>query len=225
MGWKCSTLIISNVSGEIDYKEVLESIGFSNIEEKSDEPYEIAIYPDNGTIFIGKYKNNLLICESEMAFNCLRPEISKTEQLLIEKFPASEICALSLHSVVNHWGYSIIKNKNKIRARNGDAESGTILDFGEIMEEEKDLLKKSELDSNGNRIYILEDFPDDKMTEDQIGEEFVFEISKRYFGERIDSNDELFEINLKAYQIINKPKLKTINKKQTEKANKWWKFW
>ncbi len=93
------------------------------------------------------------------------------------------------------------------------------------MEEEKDLLKKSELDSNGNRIYFLDDFPDEKMTEDQMGEDFVFEISKRYFGERIDCNDELFETNLKAYQIINKPKLKTINKKQTEKVNKWWKFW
>lgn len=217
MGWKSSMIIISDSDNE-NYEDVLKSIGLSGYEEAGEELFEEAVDPIENTLYIGKYGGNLIITGEEITFECLQPDISNIEKKLLEIFPDSEICALSLHSVVNHWGYSVIKDKKKIRVRAGDSDSGTIIDFGEPLNEEEELFSHAKVGADGNRIYELDEFPDEPMTEDQVGEEFVFEISKRYFGERLDSFDEIFETNFKAFSYSKKQA-----KKKTKK--KWWEFW
>jgi hypothetical protein len=91
-----------------------------------------------------------------------------------------------------------------------------------------DLLSKSKSDEHGNRIYLLEDYPDEPFEEDQVGENFVFSICKRYFGEELDSADELFDTTLTGFKYKKVAKETTPNDSAQKKGNgskPWWKFW
>ena len=147
--------------------------------------------------------------------------ILRGERMLTSFFPDTEICALVLHSVVNFWGYSISKNNEKIRVRAGSAESGTFIEHGDVIEEEKALFAKSEI-TNGKRLFHFDDMPDEYFTDDQVGENFVFDISKRYLGEQLDADEELFETELKGFQFADTA-FNKINKDH-KKEKKWLKY-
>lgn len=213
MGWKASTIIIHKPS-QVENEQLLKDLGFEGLSKIEDEPFEVAMNPEDNKVFIGSYKDNLLICTQEIPMLFYEKVESQIEVILKNKFPQSEICTIALHSVVNFWGYSVIKNGQKIRARAGSADDGTFLEFGEPLEEEKELISKSKLDEDGNRIYLIDE---DSFYEDQVGENFVFSICKRYFGVELDFADELlFETNLTGYKF----KRISTNDKQA-----WWKFW
>lgn len=197
MGWKCLLLIVSNVR-EYDEQNILEALNLKNVQKKGEDLLETAIYPRDNSIGIGQYKGHLLLC-GLFVMDCLNTTMGAIEHNLIKLFPQSELCALSLHSVVNHWGYSLIQNGAKVRARIGDAEHGTFVDVGQPLPEELALLQQSTIDETGERLYVLDEFPDDPMTEDQVGEEFVFELSKKYFGERLDQAEDWFEVPLSKF--------------------------
>jgi len=224
MGWKASTIII-NKPAQVDHKKLLEELGFSKLAKIENEPFEIAINPDDNKVFIGTYKNNLLICAPDIPMQFFEDSVTGVEKTLINHFPASEICAIILHSGVNLWGYSVIKNGQKIRTRAGSSDDGTFIETGEPLEEEKQLLNKSTTGEDGTRTYIFEDMDEEPMTEDQVGENFVFEIWSRYFGEQLDRADEsLFETTLTGYSfeaIVQKTK----QQQHTNDNKPWWKFW
>lgn len=229
MGWKASTIIVHRPT-QVDVNTLLKELGFQNLKKIEDAPFEIAINPDDNKVYIGSYLDNLLICTQEIPMQFFEDNETQTEKTLNRIFPDSEICSIILHSVVNLWGYSVTKNGQKIRARAGSADDGTFVNIGEPLEEEKELLSKSELDENGNRNYLFDDFPDDPMTEDQVGENFVFAICKRYFGEELDRADNLlFETILSGYKYgkINMDEITPIEEKQIlPNPNKpWWKLW
>jgi hypothetical protein len=153
---------------------------------------------------------------------------SPFEHRIIQQFPDSEICALVLHSVVNLWGYAVIKNGTKIRARAGSSDDGTYIEKGEPVEEEIELLNQSKLDKNGNRVYLLNSFPGETFTEDQVGENFVFLICKRYIGEVLDCADDfIFNTNLTeyCYELSDYVKSDESEKKHKSTDKPWWKLW
>jgi hypothetical protein len=211
MGWKASTIII-NKPTKVDYEQLLQELGLKNLTKIANETFDVAINPDDKKVYIGTYKDNLLICEPDIPMIFFENEkITRAEATLIENFPTSEICSIGLQSTVNFWGYSISKNGSKVRIRAGSSDTGTFLEFGEPLEQEIELFDKSTLNEDGERTYIFEDIDDEPMTEDQVGENFVFAICKRYFDEELDCADELlFETTLTGYSYSNKP---------------WWKFW
>jgi hypothetical protein len=230
MGWKASTIIINKPTREVDNEHLLKELGFGYLTRIEDEPFEVAINPDNHKVYIGTYKDNLLICAPDIPMHFFEGTESSTEKILNQQFPDSEICSIVLHSVVNLWGYSVTRNGKKIRARAGSSDDGTFVEFGEPLDEEKELLAKSTINQEGQRTYIFDDIDDEPMTEDQVGENFVFAICKRYFGEELDSADDLlFETTLKGYSY---GKVKANeNKKESNKSQPgiegkpWWKFW
>jgi hypothetical protein len=203
MGWKASTIII-NKPTQVDNEKLLQELGFANLTKIEDEPFEVAINPGDKNVYIGTYRENLLICAPDIPMQFFEDNETETEKTLSRTFPTSEICSIVLHSSVNLWGYSVTKNGQKLRARAGSADDGTFVEIGEPLEEEKNLLSKSTVDNNGNRTYLLEDFPDEPFTEDQVGENFVFEVCSRYFGEQLDMADDLlFETILTGYSYGN----------------------
>lgn len=229
MGWKASTIII-NKPTQVDNETLLQELGLENLTRIEDEPFEVAINPDYNRVYIGTYKDNLLICVPDIPMQFFDDTETETEKTLNRIFPNSEICSIILHSVVNLWGYSVSKNGQKIRARTGSSDDGTFVELGEPLDEEKELLSKSKLDENGNRIYLLDEFPDEPFTEDRVGENFVFSICKRYFEEELDSADDLlFETTLTGYKYGKIIKVnKNINKQeqqQNDDQKPWWKFW
>jgi hypothetical protein len=219
MGWKASTIIIHKPT-QVENEQLLNDLGFDSLIKIEDEPFEVAINPDDNKVYIGSYKDNLLICAPNIPMHFFEDTETQTETTLKQKFPNSEICSIILHSGVNMWGYSVTKNGKKIRARAGSSDDGTFVELGEPLDEEKELLGKSTININGERTYIFEDIDDEPMTEDQVGENFVFAISKRYFGEELDKADDLlFETIFQGYSY--QTSVKTEQGKKEKKRSKW----
>jgi len=228
MGWKASVILI-NPCTEVNFEELLSDLGFAGLKKIDDQPFDAVINPSGKKVYIGTYKNTLIITTPNLPATFLADCISPAEEVLISKFPDSEICAIVLHSVVNLWGYSVIKNGQKLRARTGSADDGTTLEYGEPLEQEKELLSKSTIGEHGKRIYVLDEFPDEPFEEDQVGENFAFAITSRYFEAPLDYLDDLlFETMLTGYHY-SKRKLATSKNnfgQPTAKESKpWWKLW
>lgn len=136
MGWKASTIII-NKPTHVDNLVLLKELGFNNLTKIEDEPFEVAINPDNNKVYIGSYKDNLLVCAPDIPMQFFEDDETITEKTLNRIFPNSEICSIVLHSAVNLWGYSVTKNGQKIRARAGSSDDGTFVEIGEPLDEEK----------------------------------------------------------------------------------------
>lgn len=237
MGWKAASIIISNVT-TVDAEKLLQELGFEQFTTIDDEPYDVAVYPEKCQIFIGVYKNNLIISSWEITDHSFGKELSTFEQKLSNLFPASEICTIQLHSGVNHWGYAIVKNGEKIRVRCGNADQGTIIELGEPLLEEQELLSKSEI-KDGRRIYHLRD--DEPYEEDQVGENFVSSIWARYTGKEFFEDEDMFEFMLSGFKTTKavsstQPTHKqqsasnqqSVTDQQSENTNvtkPWWKFW
>ncbi len=218
MGWKASTIIIKNPS-EVDYENLLSQIGYSDLKKIENEKFERVINPEENKVYIGKFKNNLIICSQDTPMHFFKNSDSDAVNSIINHFPNSEICSIILHSSVNLWGFAIIKNGEKLRIKAGSAEDGTFVEYGKPLEEEKELLSKSTIDENGVRTYIFDDIDDEVMTEDQVGENFVFAITKRYFGEEINRNDELLETTLIGYSY--QKLFKSHENKKDKRPSKW----
>lgn len=209
MGWKLSTIIINNPA-TVDHKQILSEMGLSALKKINDETFEVAMNANKKQVFIGSYKENLLICTPNIPISFLKKELSETETFLNNRFPNSEICSIVLHSTVNLWGFSISKNGEKLRLKLGSSIKGTLLDHGNPLKEEMELLNKATTTKNRQRIYLLDD--DEALSEDQVGENFVFAISKRYFGVELDKADELlFETTLEGYTYEEYTKSKKSN--------------
>ena len=224
MGWKTSTIIINSDKPFIE-RDLLNDLGFYNLKEIDKEPYEVAMNPVSGKVFIGKYEENIFICSQNLPYTFLEKNISQGEIVLSKYFPHDEICALVLNSGVNLWGYSVSKNKQKIRVRSGDSDQGTFLDQGDPLEQEIRLLRKSKRLKNGKRIYLFEEYPNETFEEDQVGENYVFELASRYIHQDLDKADDLlFETELNGYEFSDSKLIETKKIDEGVKSNKWLKF-
>ena len=223
MGWKAFSIIIKSKS-DLDYESFLAELGYLGIQKAQNKTYETAIYPNNNQVFIGRYEDCIIVSAPDIPMLFFENSLSTVEKILINRFPNTEICSIVLHSVVNLWGFAIIKNGEKIRVRAGSANDGTFCNYGKVQEEEKELFSKSSFDENGDRVYKFEDMPDEIFSEDQVGENFVFGISKRYFGEQIDYLDDIFETEFSGFNY-SENKYYNDNEEKPSRKKPWWKFW
>ena len=198
MGWKIYSIIVQG-QGKSDFQDVINKLNLTSFQLKGESYFESALNPSSGHLYIGDVKSNLVIFHPEIPMTFLEPEVLEHEKLLNNLFPDSEICALILNSTVNLWGFSISKAGQKIRVKGGAASLGTMVDKGDIQEEEKELLERSQINENGERMYRFPRHPEEEYSEAQVGEEFVFELSKRFFKVRF-STAEIMETTVNHYQ-------------------------
>lgn len=189
MGWKAS-LVIINQTVDIPTPKLIRQLGGGRLTARAESTLEDAIYPDDDKLYIGFYKGNTLICDADLPLIFYDEALSEVELNFIGLFPNAEILALNLNSFDNFYGYVLISQGQKIRAKMGDSEVPLRFELGEPLPEEQPLYRNSVLQSAGNRVFRLDDEP---YSEDAIGEEFVFEVAKRFLGGRLDS-DELDEL-------------------------------
>ncbi len=216
MGWKTSTLIIHQPSA-VDYEQLLNELGYQGLTKIEDAPFEVAHHPEDDTVYIGSYKDNLLICAPDIPMQFFDDQKSAALATLYQRFPNAEICSIILHSSVNLWGYSVHKNGQLIRVRAGNADQGTFKEWGEPLDEEQALLSTSIRNKKGERMYPYTAAADELLTEDQVGEQFVFDVCKRYFGEALDQADGLlFETTLQGYSFTHSVTPKPLEKKQSK---------
>ncbi|MFK8054866.1 MAG: hypothetical protein AB8F78_02000 [Saprospiraceae bacterium] len=230
MGWKAS-MIFANSNKEVDLNTLFESFGIYNLQKTDSHFFETVMDPDDDKIYIGKFNGNTIICMQDIPIDSLNDSMSTAETELSKAFDKVDIVTLILHSVVNLWGYSVVKNGQKVRVRAGSSEGGTMVENGDPLPEEEALLSQSRVSDTGERLFTIDGLPDEEFTEDQVGENFVFNISATYFGESLDSSDGLFETEFDGYTFSrSKPKHQSTKpeSKTTEiiRAKKpWWKFW
>ncbi len=241
MGWKSFIVVVKPFTA-YDVEELLKGIDRAGYVPAKETTLEVAIYPDGDNIYIGQYQDCLIICDDVLSSSCLMEGISPEEEFLMKTFPQAEIGVMVLQSTVNFWGYALLAAGQKIRVRAGSSDDGTFVDEGAPLSQEMALLAKSTLDKDGQRTYMLDDFPDEPMTEDQMGEEFVFEFSKRFFGERLERADDLmFETPFQGYHEAKQtealpprpvPPIEGPSYPRQEPSQApssapkpWWKFW
>jgi len=225
MGWKAYFTIIKT-DKEIGDSQLLEGLGFNELHAIDKKSLRAALNPESDQVFIGRYRDNLIICNTALARFMIDDEIDPAEAYLSESFPDSEICSFVLYSPINFWGYSLVKNQEKLRLRAGSSKIGTYFDKGEPLPEEEPLLALSKLNAKGQRIYHYEGFPDEPFEEDQMGEEFVFALTSRYFGENLDGENELLQtIELQGYSFDNSPGEIEIDAGPTYILNRWKPLW
>ncbi|MEZ5059830.1 MAG: hypothetical protein R2879_22585 [Saprospiraceae bacterium] len=201
MGWKTSTLFIKTEK-EISHQQLFRELGIAPVEKIESQALIDVLNPDDDLVYIGNYNGTYIITLQDLPYEFLDEKLSSLEKGLSIMLPDAEIAAIYLHSGSNVWGYSITKNYKKIRARLGNFDTGTTVDFGEPLEEEKELLSKSVLAEDGRRIYHLDENDEEPYEEDQVGENFVFSIASRYLGFPLDSaGSEIEEIYLDGYSL------------------------
>jgi len=222
-------MIIVQNPGDFLESDLLNNLWDKDFEKIEDEPFEAVINPDDEKVYFGTYNGNLIICDSGLSMKFFDMPSPVFDEMFTKQFPNSEICFVALHSVVNLWAYGILKNGHRLRVRAGSADDGTYMDEGEPLPEEIQLLSTSHINSGGNRVYRNEEFPDQEMSEDQVGEEFVFSICSRYFGDPLDRLDDSFlETMFSGYATKRKSvgrDRSTVAPKVNLKPKPWWKFW
>ena len=188
MGWNLSVIIISDVPLDFD-ESLLKSllkVGFRFEEELPEETFDMCMYPPDDTVYIGFYKNNLIICHEMLPMLFFRETTNDFEKALMQEFPTSEICAVSLLSSINHFAFTLLKNGSKSRAKGGDSK-GTHLDFGKPLEQELQLFSQSRIE-NGKRVYNLNG---ETYDEDQVGENIISNVVSRFTGKQLIEDEEL----------------------------------
>ena len=184
-----------------DFEGILRRIGFTGLEKMEDSPLDSAIYPETGIVFIGYYKGNLFITAQQLPLYLVDPETNAIGRRIIETFPDDEICAISLSGTINHWAFAVIDQGSKVRAKAGDMDNGTVLDAGQPLEEELELLSRSKMNSRGEREYYLRD-GEEPLREDQVGENIIFSVVSRYTGEPLDKDEDVFEAGLFGFRYM-----------------------
>jgi hypothetical protein len=191
MGWKASMIFIKNAPAPVTDKQLLDAMwqyGWTH-----------AINPDNDKTYIARLNSTIVICNAKVPMEFIGEDLSVYEKGLSElTLNQSEICGITLQSTVNHWGYGIIQNGKKIRVRCGNYEMPLSLDYGNVLPEEEALLSRLIIREDGSRLFKIDD---SEYTEDQVGEEFVFEIIARYTGYPLaNSNNPLEGLIFKCYE-------------------------
>ena len=217
MGWKADTVLIRPAGPGEGAEALLRDLGFTPLTPLGEHRYEQAIWPDEHTVWVGSAGDCLMISARGLSDAFFEPKPAPLAQALFRRFPRAEIAAVTLHSVVNLWGFALFSDGNALRRKAGSADDGTFEDTGDPLPEERELLAKSTLNAKGQRVYRLPEFPDEDMTEDQVGEEYVFKIFERLAGERPDIGPSLLDTRCAGFRFSSIA--------AGTSAAPWWKFW
>ena len=232
MGWKAASIFV-NERGPGYFgtlpphnpekaRKICHSLGlsFSNTKQST---FENGLYPPAGTFALGAYEGGLILADQDELIGCSGEDDDPTVLKILHQYPDASILCITLHSVVNHWGYALYENSKLLRRFVGDADDGIALEEGQLQPEEKTLFERSRQTEPGRRIFqidingVTEEFP-----ENAAGEELVFRMASRFFGQPLDHCKpvDLFDLQL---ELFSKPQKATSSFKSSAKPL--WKFW
>jgi hypothetical protein len=175
-----------------------------------DVPFQV--YPKDKDLYIGVYAEGIAIAQIDLpaaffdersrrrSFGRL-PDMNDFKQKILDRYAQGEVVALTLHSVVNLWGFSVFKDGNLIRSASGGD--------GEFLGSSGDPLPEEDA--------ILKTYPIETLDpEHGGGEELVFEVARRVFGKRFDEEDLEDVLRCSHYRMA--PKARST-------WSKLWTFW
>jgi hypothetical protein len=215
MGWKVFFLIATNrkphalTDSETHdpalARRILSELPLAPHELVGPATFESGHYPSDDQLFLGAYPGTILIGHTSLIDRCFESDWQPVLRAVQSILPGADTAAFALHSVVNLYGYAVFRGTDRIRVRYG-AEGEEHINEGELLPEEVELYKQSEL-RDGERVFKTEfDGQTFEQPESDMGEEFVIEMTKRYFGKRLDQFESL-KWPMEEFRVPKKPGL------------------
>lgn len=206
-------IIVQQPSVEIGDKEILQNLGFKNVEFLAETTLGECILPSDKSMNIGLFNNCIIITDDYQLTTAQespgsRNSLTDYEQVLCRLFPDSEILTVTCHSVVDFHLYSLVKNGLKLRYKLCSPGS-PISEFGERIKEEEAIYANSRFLYDLNMFKDPHDDSDEyNMEEALLMEEFAFGIAKRHLGAMISTSEEdelMNETSFKKYRVEKQP--------------------
>ena len=195
MSWKANTSIFRSTQ-KVDDVNLLKALGYNFVQNRNSN-LDRQLYTQK-YFCIGEYKDITIICHEELTLlGVATSNKSNFENLICSKFQPEIMLSFGLQGSMNVYGYSLIENNIKIRVNAGSLQ-GKIYEFGNRTKEEELVYIENVL-KNSERF----DVKDKRIIESYFGEEFVFELSKRFFGQSLDQID-LNTIKMRCYVLTGK---------------------
>jgi hypothetical protein len=168
-------------------EQLRSELGLDHFQPVGLRGLDAAIYPRGDVLYLGAYPRGAIVCHSRLPGHFFDEESGRKicgtssafkdfKSRFLALYASGEVLVLVLHSVVNLWGYCVYARGVVVRSAAGSADDGLIVSTGIPLPEE---------------ARILESCPIQKVDENVLGEELVFDVSTRIFGQRIDELDEL----------------------------------
>lgn len=230
MGWKSCYIIATAKDCPPGYlgtmpthdatraSEIIKKFGYG---ESNRRPSPIIDYPSENVVTIGAYEKAVIITD-QVVYDCFDDRDHPFFKQALSIFPDGTLCMIILHSVVNLYGYALYENGQLVREFAGCADDGITHEFGEPLPEERDAFSKSK-NVDGERVFLVEyDGTIEEVSHDGYGENLVFEVASRFYGEKVDQpvSDHLWPEALQGEAIDKKPASKGPEPKKSEVP--WW---
>lgn len=191
-------IIVERPEQTVSDEHLLNELGFGSFATLGKGALELAVESRDNTIGIGRCDGHVIITEGHQ----LTEKVGRTkdpaalvpyEQTLSGLFPGSEVLSVACHSTSNYAMHSLVKDGVKLRYRRIDGDGKGVV-HGAPLAEEEPIYARSKV-VEGVRMFRGEE-PDApyEYTEDQLMEDFTFEVAKRYLGVRLD-RDEAQAVN------------------------------
>jgi hypothetical protein len=155
MSWNKYCIVITNIK-KPDLEKLIKRIGYGRLSSSKEIEFQKAFNKqDDGEISFGIMNGCFWILSPNQVYKFFSSEPSMLEKNLIQCFPQSQILALEENSTVDSFGYSYLRNGQRVRVLNG-TDGEYEYEFGEPIPEEtqcyEELLK--ELDDEERQEII-----------------------------------------------------------------------
>ncbi len=189
MGWKAWCVLINE--REPGYlgtmpphdpqraRRLIADLGLGRYRSRSMTTFEEGIYPER--LVIGAYEGAAVIGAPKL-FDPFKPMSSPVVTRILKTFPRAAVLSLSLHSVVNLFSYAYFEQGRLLRAYAGCADSGVVLDVGELLAEERPRFERSVVREGKRYFYSEIGETVAEFSAEAYGETLAFEIMVRFFG-------------------------------------------
>jgi hypothetical protein len=163
---------------------------------------EYGLYPDRLTI--GAYECAAIVGDPELGHVYSSVDRYPLVLRLLETFPSAAVLSITLHSVVNLFGYYYFERGRLLRAYAGSADEGVMVDQGDLQPEEKPFFARSKV-RDGERFFLADiNGQENEFDAPSFGESLVFEMTAKFFGCTLDRFDA-WDLKMEQFERKKKP--------------------
>lgn len=196
MGWKLYSIIYKaqNKNETALIKQIENSTKAVEYLKVGKKPYNECMNPKEGFLYLGKFKDYLIINEANIALGFFEQPASKTENFWRTLSRNSQdIYCFILDSVSCMYGFAYLSNQRKIRCKWGYLDEPIKLDIGPPLHLEKEFYEKENINS------LLKD---GETEFHQIGEDLVFHLITKILGESPIHSADLMNLEMTEYKKV-----------------------
>ena len=196
MGWKLYSILYKpkNKTEKNLIKQIENSRKGIDYLKSGTTTFRDCMYPKEGFLYLGKYKDFLIVNEVNMSLDFFQEPASIGERFWRTlSRNGQEVYCFVLDSTTCMYGFAYLTNQRKLRCKYGTMDESVILDIGAPLSIEQAFYKKK------NTAALLEDGAIEWY---QIGEDLVFYFFENLLGERINLNAGLLDVDMTIYKEV-----------------------